>query len=169
MRTDAQGRHRSWDLVPFEPVEIWTDSTSIPDPTLVPVRNQISVMVPPSSFGRVDLPVSHSREVAGRVVRVADGREQSLPYAQFDLVHVDTGASREVRAFSDGEFYLAGVRPGLYEIRLSTRYAAQTGLALEAGPVTLEVPAGSGPGVIGPVVVRLIPAGGRESEHGGAR
>ena len=44
VRTDARGRHSSWDLVPFEPVEIWTDSTSIPDPTLVPVRNQISVM-----------------------------------------------------------------------------------------------------------------------------
>jgi hypothetical protein len=159
VRTDAQGRHSSWDLVPFEPVEIWTDSTSIPDPTLVPVRNQISVMVPPSSFGRVDLAVSPSREIAGRVVRLLDGNEVLIPYAQIELVDLDSGESQEIRTFSDGEFYLAGVRPGRYALRLSPRYAVQTGLDLAEGPVTLEVPAGSGLDVIGPVVVRLAPSG----------
>jgi hypothetical protein len=152
-------------------VEIWTDSTSIPDPTLVPVRNQISVMVPPSSFGRVDLAVSPSREIAGRVVRLVDGNEELIPYAQIELVDLESGASQEIRAFSDGEFYLAGVRPGRYAVRLSPGYAFQTGLDLAAGPVTLEVPAGSGLDVIGPVVVRVMPSGddSPSDDKGGVR
>ena len=59
------------------------------------------VMVPPSSFGRVDLAVSPSREIAGRVVRVAAEDETLLPYAQLELVNLDTGTSQELRAFLD--------------------------------------------------------------------
>jgi hypothetical protein len=157
VRTDAQGRHTSWDLVPFQPVEIWADSTSIQDPSLVPVQNAVSVLVPPSSFGRVDLPVSPSREITGRVMRVSDGREVPLPYAQLELLDLETGDLRNIRAFSDGEFYEAGVRPGSYVIRLSSRYAQQTGLVLESGSIPVEIRAGTLLDVPDPVALRLVP------------
>ncbi len=162
--TDERGRYKAWDLLPFRPVRLWTDSTSIDDPTLVPTRGQVEVVVPPSSFGRVDVPVSPSREIAGRVVRYVDGRDVPLPRAGLHLVHLKTGDVRPLRAFSDGEVYLSGVRPGHYELRLDPEYAEAAGLERFGGHARFVVPAGADDlSVIGPVVLRVVsvPEGGR--------
>jgi len=155
--TDAIGRYKAWDLLPFQPVRMWTDSTSIGDPTLVPARGQLEVRVPPSSFGRVDVPVSPSREITGEVVRYVEGRDIPLPRAALHLEYLKTGEVRPLQTFSDGEFYLSGVRPGRYEIRLAPDYAAAAGLERFGGHARFEVPAGSESlGLIGPIRLRVV-------------
>ena len=158
VRTDAEGRHRVWDLVPFEPVRVWIDPRSIPDPRMVSVRSEVTVRVPPASFGRLDIAVTPSQEVWGTVVRVTPDGEMPLGYAELELVEVRTGEIRAVRAFSDGEFYEIGVRPGRYEIRVAP--GSLTGLDVvpeqEAYPV--EVKTGAGVGSPDPVRIRLVPA-----------
>jgi len=164
--TDDRGRYKAWDLLPFRPVRLWTDSTSIDDPTLVPARGQVEVVVPPSSFGRVDVPVSPSREITGRVVRYADGRDAPLPRAGLQLVHLKTGEVRPLRTFSDGEVYLSGVRPGRYELRLDPEYAEAAGLERFGGHARFIVPVGDDDlSLIGPVVLRVVPV----SRDGGGR
>lgn len=69
VRTDAEGRHQVWDLVPFEPVTAWADPASIADPRMVPVREWVEVVVPQASFGRLDIAVTPSHEIWGSVVR----------------------------------------------------------------------------------------------------
>ncbi|MEJ2539880.1 MAG: hypothetical protein P8188_07925 [Gemmatimonadota bacterium] len=51
-------------------------------------------MVPPSSYGRVDVPVTSSREITGRVVRLTNGSETPVPRARLELVEVETGEAR---------------------------------------------------------------------------
>jgi hypothetical protein len=153
--TDAFGRHTAWDLVPFEPVEIWADSTFIEDPTLVPTRNAVRVTVPPASFRRVNVPVSPSSEITGTVLLVDGEGSSPLAYARLELFDIETGAVRPIRAFSDGEFYEAGVRPGRYRLRLVPDYLDQTGLVAEGEPVPLDVVAGSDGHGVDPVVLRV--------------
>lgn len=155
--TDRLGRHAAWDLVPFEPVEVWADSASISDPFLVPSRDQVQVRVPPSSFGRVNIPVSPSRELMGRVVLVTGGESVALPYARLELMDLSSGRTRTLRSFSDGEFYESGIRPGRYELRLDPEYLRATGLVPLAAWVEVEVEAGSDPSPVGPIVLRVIP------------
>ncbi|HSM05388.1 MAG TPA: hypothetical protein VK858_12285 [Longimicrobiales bacterium] len=159
--TDARGRYNAWDLLPFRPVRLWADSTSIDDPTLVPARGQVEVVVPPSSFGRVDVAVSPSREVTGRAVRFVDGRDTPLPSASLQLVYLKTGEARPLRTFSDGEFYVSGVRPGRYELRLDPDYAARFGLERFGGHARFAVPPGAEDlSIIGPVVLRVASVDG---------
>ncbi|HSG47776.1 MAG TPA: hypothetical protein VLA43_08200 [Longimicrobiales bacterium] len=157
--TDRQGRHVAWDLIPFEPVEVWADSASIADPTLVPVHSALSVRVPPASFGRVNVPVIRSREIMGSVVLVDGDREIPLPYAQLELIDTENGSARPLQAFSDGEFYEAGIRPGLYELRLSREYLDRTGVVPEAGWIPVPVQVGDGMDVLGPIVLRVVRGG----------
>lgn len=164
--TDADGRHTSWDLIPYQSVEIWTDSASIQDPTLVPTRNQVRVEVPPSSFGRVDVPVTPSREVVGRVVRVDGEVALPIPYAELEMVHRETGEVRSLRAFSDGEFYEAGIRPGSYELRLAPDYARRAGLVPEGEWARVEVVTDGSLAPVGPVVLRVVSGGGEEDDDG---
>lgn len=157
--TDSAGRHAAWDLVPFEPVEVWADSTSLSDPTLVPVHSALSVRVPPASFGRVNVPVTRSREIMGSVVLLDGDREVPLAYAPLVLIDTETGEPRSFRAFSDGEFYEAGIRPGLYELRLGTEYLQRTGLVPEAGWIPVAVQVGDWMDALGPIVLRVVRGG----------
>lgn len=157
VRTDEDGRHHAWDLVPFEPVEVWADSASIADPFLVPTRDQVRVIVPPSSFGRVDIPLARARELVGRVVRVTPDGEVPVPYAALELVDVLTGQSRPVRAFSDGEIYEIGVKPGRYELRLSAGSPGTMGMKPERGAYPVEIPLQADVPSPEPIVVRLVP------------
>lgn len=162
VRTDAEGRHEAWDLAPYEPVRVWADSTSIADPRLVPVRNEVEVVVPPSSFGRLDIPVTPSREIWGRVVRVTPHGEVPLPHAALELLELETGAVRSVRAFSDGEFYAAGVKPGRYELRVDEGFLRGLDVTPEREAVVLDVEAGRDAGGVGDIVIRLRRETGRE-------
>jgi len=157
--TDAQGRHTSWDLVPYREVEVWADSTSIQDPTLVPKQSRVRVDVPPSSVGRLDVPVTISRQITGEVVQVQEpGAEEGLPlpYAKLELANQETGEVREFRAFSDGQFYEAAVRPGVYELRLARDYMIQSGLTPEGSWPTVVVGGENPFQIIGPISVRVV-------------
>ncbi|MDT8341453.1 MAG: carboxypeptidase-like regulatory domain-containing protein [Longimicrobiales bacterium] len=154
--SDARGRISHWDLVPFEPVELWTDSASIQDPTLVPTFNRVRVTVPPASFGWVNLPVTPAREIWGRVVRVEGGAEVPVPYARLELLDRETGTVRTVQTFSDGEFYEAGVTPGRYVLRLDPAFRERSGLIQESGWVPVVVSAGESAASPDPVELRLV-------------
>jgi hypothetical protein len=157
--SDDQGRHTSWDLIPYQQVEVWADSTSIMDPTLVPQQSRVRVDVPPSSFGRVDIPLTVSRQIAGQVSQVQDASTAeglALPYAELELVNTETGDIREFQAFSDGQFYEAAVRPGTYEVRLARDYMVRARLLPQGSWPIINVGPQNPFEIIGPIEVRAI-------------
>jgi hypothetical protein len=168
-RTDAEGRHRVWDLVPFEPVRVWIDPASIPDPRMVSVRGDMTVRVPPASFGRLDIAVTPSQELWGTVVRVTPDGEMPLGYAELELVDVRTGEARAVRAFSDGEFYEIGVRPGRYEIRVAPGSLRGFDVVPEQEAYPVEIRSGGDADGPGPVRIRLLPESAPAPPPGDAR
>ncbi|MCA1789041.1 MAG: carboxypeptidase-like regulatory domain-containing protein, partial [Thioalkalivibrio sp.] len=133
---------------------------SIPDPRMVSARAEVVVRVPPASFGRLDIAVTPSQELWGTVVRVTPEGEMPLGYAELELVDVRTGETRAVRAFSDGEFYEIGVRPGRYEIRVAPGSLRGLGVVPEQDAYPVEIQAGAGAEAPDAVRIRLVPVAG---------
>jgi hypothetical protein len=69
------------------------------------------------------------------------------------LERVETGASRALVTFSDGEFYAMGVKPGDYRLVIEPRFAQRLGLSAE--PIRLTVPASVDGATVGGLVMRV--------------
>lgn len=136
-RTDSAGGYRVWDLVPFEPIIVALDSLSLESPLLVPAFARASVVPGPNRYRGLDIPVVQAGVIEGRVVRAGRG------VGGVTLVLTDRrggearGARRTMVTFSDGAFYLLGVKPGDYELAVDPRVL--DALAVDAEPVPFSL------------------------------
>jgi hypothetical protein len=119
--TDSAGEYRVWDIVPFEPVVVAADSMSFESPLWVPGDEVLAVMPSPNHFTSVDVPLSTGAVIEGKVVREFGGALQGVPGVTLELKETGTGRLRRVVTFTDGAFYLLGVRPGEYELVVGSR------------------------------------------------
>lgn len=158
VRTDARGRYTAWDLIPFEPMRIQIDPGSVPDPTWAPYPGVVEVEIPPASYRRVDLPLSHTGEVLGQAVRVnGDGRELNVGHLELELVDLDRNTVKRIATFSDGAIYVHGVPRGRYELRVAPNALRGTGLRPDTPSVPFVMPTEAGEMVVSGLVIRLVP------------
>jgi hypothetical protein len=137
-RTDSTGVFRVWDVVPFEPVLVTMDSTTLQSPLWVPTFGSVSVVPGPNSFLRLDLPVAAGGVVEGRVVREAGTGARAVAGARLVLTNRRTGAKRTFTTFSDGAFSIIAVAPGSYDLVVDARDLSRVHGA--ASPLRVEVP-----------------------------
>ncbi len=139
--TDSGGRYDQWDLVPFEPLMLQVDSLSLRNPLFVSQHDAVSIVPSPNSYRVLDLPLIESGVIEGLVRREVDGTVMPAGVLVLLLTNLETGERREISTFSDGEFYLLGVRPGEYELSVGAGFlntpdetAAPALLRVEATP-----------------------------------
>ena len=151
--SDSAGRYRVWDLPSFEPVLVTIDSTTLASPLWVPAYGSVGVETSPNRFRSLDIPVVPGGVIEGRVVRqAADG---AAPVAGVKLLLKRRG-SREVRTlftFSDGGFYLIGVKPGEYHLWADGDVLSRLGLRGE--PLSFTMPASSDGATVDGLELRL--------------
>jgi hypothetical protein len=148
VRTDSSGQFVVRDLVPFERTVLEIDTLSITIPLWVPKHPTVIVQPTPNSFQLVSLPLIEAGEITGHVLFEAGG---PVPGVQVVIVNRETGESTEVVTFSDGSFYLMGIRPGRYEMQVEQGTLDR--LRAEADPVLFEVAGGSDG--TGPMTIRI--------------
>ena len=149
--SDSSGVFRVWELIPFEPVLMMVDTLSIESPLVVPAFATASVIPSPNRFRTVNVPLVRAGVVEGRVLLDGPGGARELGGASVIITHVVTGVRQAAVTFSDGEFYVLGIKPGEYEITVDARVLAAFGGT--ATPVRIRVaPDGS---VHGPATVEL--------------
>lgn len=137
--SDSSGRYRVWDLPAFEAVVLTVDSASLASPLWVPAYGSVSVETGPNRFRAVDIPVVPGGVIEGTLSRLAPGGP--VPVAGMRLLLRRKG-SREVRSlvtFSDGAFYLMGVKPGDYILSAEGETLSRLGLVGE--PLDFTMPA----------------------------
>ena len=136
--SDSSGRYRIWDLPAFEPVLVAVDSATLASPLWVPAYNSVSVETGPNRFRTLDIPILPGGVIEGRVLR--ESVDSAVPMPGVPLLLRRQGSSQTVRlvTFSDGGFYLIGVKPGAYE--LSVDPTVLTRLGLSSWPVGFTVP-----------------------------
>jgi hypothetical protein len=114
--SDSSGEFRVWDLLPFEPVHVLVDSMSIDSPLLVPAF-ATAVLVPnPNRFRTLDVPIVAAGVIEGRVWRTSGASREPMGAVLLVLTDHRSGARRHFASFSDGTFYLMGVKAGDYEL-----------------------------------------------------
>jgi hypothetical protein len=112
-RSDAEGRYRVWDLVPFVPMPIVIDSLSLPSPLWIPTLEHASIEAGPNRFEPLDIPLVAGGVVEGRIVwERSDG--VSLPPVPLVVARAES--------FSDGEYVIFGVRPGTLTVRVDSAW-----------------------------------------------
>jgi hypothetical protein len=111
--TDSLGRYSAWDLVPFEATSVEVDTLSITDPLWVPASLVIRLVPGPNSYDAVDVAMLPASEAAGQVV-FGDARA-GVGGVPVLLRHSGSGTVTRTVTFSDGSFYVIGLRPGEYE------------------------------------------------------
>jgi hypothetical protein len=149
--SDSDGVFRVWELIPFEPVLMMVDTLSIASPLVVPAFATASVTPSPNRFRTVNVPLVRAGVVEGRVLLDGPDGGRGLGGASVIFTNIATGARQAALTFSDGGFYVLGVKPGDYEIALDPRVLAAFGGV--ATPARIRVAADGS--VTGPAMVEL--------------
>jgi hypothetical protein len=137
--SDSSGRYRIWDLPPFEPVLVTIDSTTLASPLWIPAYGSMSLETGPNRFRGLDVPVVPGGVIEGRLVRDTPGGQAPVAGVQLQLTLTGSREQRQLVTFSDGDFYLMGVKPGEYE--LSVDRDALVRLGLTGDPLSFTMPA----------------------------
>jgi hypothetical protein len=139
VESDSNGAFRVWDLLPFEPVDVLVDSLSIDSPLLVPAFARATLVPNPNRFRTLMVPIVAAGIIEGRVWREIGGARDPVGVVAMVLTERRTGASRRFASFSDGSFYLMGVKAGDYELALDAATGiAKAGLAATPLRFTIE-------------------------------
>jgi hypothetical protein len=136
--SDSSGRYRIWDLPAFEPVLVAVDSSTLVSPLWRPTYNSVSVETGPNRFRSVDIPIVPAGVIEGRVVRQTMDSTVPVPGLRLHLRRHGSSQTVQLVTFSDGGFYLIGVKPGTYEISVDPATLAR--LELSAWPIGFAMP-----------------------------
>lgn len=138
-RSDSLGRFHVWDIPAFEPVQVEVDTTSLENPLYVPAFTSAMLAPPPNGYRELNLPLVAGTVLEGRVELAGS------PVPDINLVLTDraSGKRRAAATFSDGSFYVMGVKPGRYTLEvdprdLAARRLAGTPLTITASPAHPE-------------------------------
>lgn len=140
--SDAQGRYRYWDLVPFEPTPVHVDSATLPSPLWLPANPVAAIELSPNRYRSLDIPIVAGGVIEGRVTWSAESRSAQAGRAGGIVLvatHRLTGETKELTTFSDGSFYAMGVRPG--EWTLTVEAACLALLAADLQPIAFTLQA----------------------------
>src|SRR5574341_1813322 len=132
--SDSGGEYRVWDIIPFEPILVAVDSLTLESPLLVPAAATVSIVPGPNRFRALDLSIVQAGVIEG-TVRGATGR--GVGGVTLLLTERRTLARRTLVTFTDGAFYLLGVKPGDYELTVEPRVLDALGVTADPGRFSL--------------------------------
>ncbi len=151
--SDSSGRYRIWDLPAFEPVLMAVDTSTLASPLWIPAYGSVSVETGPNRFRGVDVPILPGGVIEGRVVRQTLDSTVTLAGVRLLLRRQGSSQTTSLLTFSDGGFYLIGVKPGDYELSVEPGVLARLGLT--AWPVGFTVPASAEGATVDGLELRL--------------
>lgn len=138
IETDETGSYAVWDVVPFEALVIEVNPATTPDPQWTPAVPRYLLHPDPNRFVRVDLPFVQTVEATGEVRLAPAG---TLVAGIHVMLEPQDGAEPyTARTFSDGAFYLMGIRPGVYRVTITPE--SRNAFSVEADDLLIEVATG---------------------------
>ena len=137
-KTNESGKFRLWPLTAYDPVVAAVDTTTLPSPLWVPAFSGIELHPLPNRFTALDIPVLSGGVIEGRVVRVTPSGNVGMAGTLLLMQHPATGREKRVTTFTDGSFYVLGMRPGEWTIRVEP--SLLTTLRATSEPVRVVIP-----------------------------
>lgn len=135
-RSDADGRYRVWDLVPFIPLPVSVDSTTLPSPLWIPTVRHANIEAGPNRYEPLDIPLVAGGVLEGSIIW-RRGSGTSLPPVPLIVRNARGEVIARTSTFSDGEFVLFGVRPGALTVHVDPAWLAAQRTAADSQSVVL--------------------------------
>ena len=138
-KTNSHGQYRLWPLSAYDPVVAAVDTTTLASPLWIPAFSGIQLSPLPNRFTALDIPVLSGGIIEGRVTRSSTAGSEGMAGTTLVLRHLATGKVRRVTTFTDGGFYVMGLRPGEWVLQVDPELLS--GLRATSEPVRIVVPA----------------------------
>ncbi len=89
---------------------------AIPDPSLVPVRDNFSFVTDPNRYKRIEIPFYRGGIAEGTVYSDREGQKYGLGSVRLKVKRAGDETEKTIRTFSNGGFYIMDLPPGHYTI-----------------------------------------------------
>ena len=123
--TDDEGRAIVDELLPFQPVLVGIDESTLADPFLAPAGKGVVITPRPGVMAQIQLPIAPTGEIEGMLLG-ADGAQK--PGVPLELVDASGRVAAETVSEFDGFFLFQRVPYGEYRLRISDRAAEKIGV-----------------------------------------
>jgi Carboxypeptidase regulatory-like domain len=126
--TDAEGRTVIDGLLPYQPILIGIDGSTLSDPFMQPATDGVVVIPRPGVPMRIELPLVAAGEITGTLRRESGGH---LSGVEIELVNAAGRAVKSTRSEYDGYFLFESVPYGQYHMRIAALTANIVGVQPE--------------------------------------
>jgi len=118
MTVGKDGLLRLSQLQSYYKYNLRVDRNAIPNPTLVPMKNEFSFITDPNQFKRIEIPFCRGGIIGGSVFVEKNNVLQPLGGLRLLLKGVTVKSEATIRTFSDGSFYAMDLVPGKYTLEV---------------------------------------------------
>lgn len=125
----SDGMVRITQLQSYWTYKLTIDVKSLPDPTLMPLKEKFSFVADPNRFKLIDVPLYRTGTIEGFVYR-DKGKGKFEPQPGLRLIlhrEGDEMPLEPIKTFSDGGFYAIGLIPGNYSMVVDSNQLAFMG------------------------------------------
>lgn len=130
---------------------------AIPDPTLVPIKDNFSFIADPNQFKQIEIPFYRGGIAEGAVYVERDGKEVGQGGLRIVLKAVGKDYQTVVRTMSDGNFYVMDLAPGKYTMEVDSIQLGFLNVRCEPAKVEFEIKALSEGDYVEGLIINLIP------------
>ncbi len=104
---------------PYFQYNMEVNTAVLPNPLLVPESQKFSLITDPNRFKSIEIPFYMSGVIEGSVQQKVNNREIGVSGLKLLLRNTETNTVKELRTYSDGEYYEYPIKPGNYEIKIA--------------------------------------------------
>jgi len=130
---------------------------AIPDPTLVPIKDNFSFIADPNQFKQIEIPFYRGGIAEGAVYVERDGKTSGQGGLRLVLKSVDKDFQTVVRTMSDGNFYVMDLAPDKYTMEIDSIQLGFLNVKCEPEKVKFEIKALAEGDYIEGLTINLIP------------
>jgi len=130
---------------------------AIPDPTLVPIKDNFSFIADPNQFKQIEIPFYRGGIAEGSVFLERNGNPIGQGGIRLLLKAVDKDFQTVVRTMSDGNFYVMDLAPGKYTMEIDPIQLGFLNVQCQPGKVEFEIKALSEGDYVEGLTINMIP------------
>jgi Carboxypeptidase regulatory-like domain len=148
--TDALGRTVVDGLLPYQPILIGIDGSTLSDPFMQPATDGVVVVPRPGVPMRIELPLVAAGEISGSLRRESGSQ---LSGVEIELVNPAGRVIKSTRSEYDGYFLFESVPYGRYQLRIAALTANVVGVQTQL-PALAELKKGQSAVDVGALVAK---------------
>jgi hypothetical protein len=164
MNIGKDGILRLSQLQSYFKYNLKVNRTAIPDPTLVPMKDEFSFITDPNQYKNIEIPFCRGGTINGSVFVDKDNVIQPQGGLRLFLKGVDSKYEETIRTFNDGGFYAMDLPTGKYTLEVDP---AQLGFLMakpKDGALKFEIKALSDGDALEGLKIVLIPEAVKSGE-----